>query len=89
MERIVYQDKVLEVEVERVVVKKEIVEKPVERIVTVEKSVEIPVEKVTHLRTHLARDVRMACTKWRVRMRTHTDVHMRAHSYAYIMHQGI
>jgi hypothetical protein len=75
VERIVYQDKVLEVEVERVVVKKEIVEKPVERIVTVEKSVEIPVEKVTHLRTHLARDVR-----WRLRNGVYECVRMQMYT---------
>jgi hypothetical protein len=44
VEKIVYQDKIREVEVERIVVKKEVVE--VEKIVTVEKTREIPVEKV-------------------------------------------
>jgi hypothetical protein len=71
VERIVYRDKIKEVEVERVVVQKEIVEKPVERIITVEKSVEIPVEKVTHLQTHFARDVR-----WRVRNGVYECVRM-------------
>jgi len=41
VEKIVYQDKIREVEVERIVVKKEVVE--VEKIVTVEKTREIPV----------------------------------------------